>query len=204
MDYVIEQGRRERKRRAIRQNLLEAASTLFAERGVARTTIDEIAEAADVARQTLFNHFPYKEALALELASDAIRQLAERAYALLEAGTSAIEVLEQVARGVLDYSIDHGESAAVVARELLHHDPERATRAEGCVPLGPLFEAILIQAREEGSIRSDLPLDVVAGRVSIIFATIVAQSMNNDAASLRRDLSVCFDMLFNGISERRT
>jgi len=44
----------------MRERLLSAALDLFAENGFADTTIDQIAERADVARQTVLNHFPHK------------------------------------------------------------------------------------------------------------------------------------------------
>jgi AcrR family transcriptional regulator len=53
-------GRRERQRLLMRERLMSAALELFAARGFADTTIDEIAERADVARQTVLNHFPHK------------------------------------------------------------------------------------------------------------------------------------------------
>lgn len=42
------------------ERLLSAALELFAAQGFAETTIDQIAERADVARQTVLNHFPHK------------------------------------------------------------------------------------------------------------------------------------------------
>ena len=200
---MLDISRRQRKRQAIHQNVLDAAQRLFAERGVAATTVDEIAEAADVARQTVFNHFPYKEALAIELGAENIQQAAVRAHALLEAGTPAIEVLQRIAHSILDASIEEGECSVIVARELLHPDPDRALRAAERVPLYGLMEAILLQAREEGDVRADLPLDIVAKRLCAILTSIVSQIMTSDAGSAHRDLSVCFDVLFNGISERR-
>ncbi len=44
----------------MRERLLSAALELFAANGFAATTIDQIAERADVARQTVLNHFPLK------------------------------------------------------------------------------------------------------------------------------------------------
>lgn len=44
----------------MRERLLSAALDLFAANGFADTTIDQIAERADVARQTVLNHFPHK------------------------------------------------------------------------------------------------------------------------------------------------
>ena len=53
--------RRTRKRMATRQAISDVATRLFMERGFDQVTIDEIANAADVGRMTVFNHFPRKE-----------------------------------------------------------------------------------------------------------------------------------------------
>lgn len=53
--------RRTRKRLITRQTISDVATRLFFERGFDNVTIDEIADAADVGRMTVFNHFPRKE-----------------------------------------------------------------------------------------------------------------------------------------------
>jgi AcrR family transcriptional regulator len=53
-------GRRERKRQESRERLYAAAIGLFLENGFDATTVDQIANRADVARATAFNHFPQK------------------------------------------------------------------------------------------------------------------------------------------------
>ena len=47
----------------MRQSISDTATRLFYERGFDHVTVDEIAEAADVGRKTVFNHFPRKEDL---------------------------------------------------------------------------------------------------------------------------------------------
>jgi len=56
-------GLRERKKEQTRRLIAETARQLFSERGFEHVTIAEIAEAADVAVQTVFNYFPTKEDL---------------------------------------------------------------------------------------------------------------------------------------------
>ena len=56
-------GRRERKKTETRRALREAAHRLFAEKGFRETTIDDIAEAADVSRRTFFRYYSSKEDL---------------------------------------------------------------------------------------------------------------------------------------------
>ena len=55
--------RRARKKAQTRTLIRETAQALFAERGFEAVTIADIATAADVAVQTVFNHFPTKEDL---------------------------------------------------------------------------------------------------------------------------------------------
>ncbi|MFD9903743.1 TetR/AcrR family transcriptional regulator [Streptomyces sp. NPDC059063] len=54
-------GRRERNKQRVRERLYSAAVELFVEKGYDHTSIDEIAERADVARGTFFNYFQRKE-----------------------------------------------------------------------------------------------------------------------------------------------
>jgi AcrR family transcriptional regulator len=58
---------RDRRRRANRAALLAAAGELFTDQGLADTTLDQIAEKAGLHVQTLYRHFPTKQALASAL-----------------------------------------------------------------------------------------------------------------------------------------
>jgi AcrR family transcriptional regulator len=57
-----------------RQRLVEAACDAFREEGY-RVSVDRIAQRARVARQTLYNHFPSKEALFAEVVNHAIQSI---------------------------------------------------------------------------------------------------------------------------------
>lgn len=55
------EGLRERKRRQTRERISQAAMTLFLEQGFEATTVDQIADAAEVSKRGFFDYFPTKE-----------------------------------------------------------------------------------------------------------------------------------------------
>src|SRR6266508_3120114 len=57
---------RERKKARTRAAIREHAMRLFREQGFAETTVDQVAEAADVSPSTFFRYFPNKEAVMLQ------------------------------------------------------------------------------------------------------------------------------------------
>src|SRR6516165_6654970 len=57
---------RERKKLRTRRTLADAALRLFTENGFGRTTLEELAEEAEVSKSTFFRFFPAKEAAAIE------------------------------------------------------------------------------------------------------------------------------------------
>ena len=85
-------GRRSRKRLATRQKISDAATCLFMERGFDKVTVDEIAEAADVSRMTVFNHFSRKEDMFFDLDEEGREDLLA-ALQKRDAGTSPLEAL---------------------------------------------------------------------------------------------------------------
>ncbi|HEX5868214.1 MAG TPA: helix-turn-helix domain-containing protein [Beijerinckiaceae bacterium] len=82
-------GLRERKKRATRIAIRDAAMRLFDEHGFAGTTMDQIAEAADVSRATVFTYFPTKEEIVFGDGAAAIDGLAVRLESCHE-GTVAV------------------------------------------------------------------------------------------------------------------
>lgn len=61
------EGLRERKKRLLRQQLSDTATEMFMERGFDAVRVSEIAEACGVSEKTVFNYFPTKESLVLDL-----------------------------------------------------------------------------------------------------------------------------------------
>src|SRR5271167_2562697 len=68
-------ARRERRKAETYERLMRAALRLFAERGLAATTVEQITEAADVGKGTFFNYFPTKEHVLLAFGDTRIKKI---------------------------------------------------------------------------------------------------------------------------------
>lgn len=86
-------GRREEKREATRQDILAAAGILFMRKGYEATSVDDIAEAANVAKGTLYYHFKSKDEVLLGLSIGYLKRLSEHVDARLAKGEPPLDVL---------------------------------------------------------------------------------------------------------------
>ena len=140
-------GLRERKKLATRIAIHDAAMALFAQRGFAGTTMDQIAEAADVSRATVFTYFATKEDIVHGDATSAVDALAAALQENAGAGTIATvrEWLGQLAGWIepeLVLQLKLAREVPVVgARRLqLRGDIERVIAEALAAELGPREE----------------------------------------------------------------
>lgn len=127
-----EMGLRERKKRRTRETVRLAAFELFQKNGYPNTTIEQIADAADVSPRTFFRYFPNKAALLIpdqllepiiELflaAPPELRPIAAYRHALAQVfgGIAGAEWSEEMARQQLLYTLP--EAAGALYNEYLH------------------------------------------------------------------------------------
>ncbi|WP_115717749.1 TetR/AcrR family transcriptional regulator [Gallaecimonas mangrovi] len=110
--------RRTRKRLATRQAIATAATALFKAKGFDNVTVDEIAQAADVGRMTVFNHFSRKEDIFFDRYKDA-QELLQEAFLQRQPSVPALEVLHRLVHRLIEEKVPYltfsPESQAFVA-----------------------------------------------------------------------------------------
>ncbi|MET1001034.1 MAG: TetR/AcrR family transcriptional regulator [Acidimicrobiia bacterium] len=134
-----------------RQQLLDVAREVFAASGFHATSMDDIADAAGVTKPVLYQHFPSKRALYVELLEDTGRQLLDA----LAAVTNRVETgRERVEAGFLAYFRYVSDSRAgfrLLFSASIRTDPEFARVVEGVVKAAAdvVSELIEIPASDE-------------------------------------------------------
>jgi TetR/AcrR family transcriptional regulator, fatty acid metabolism regulator protein len=139
-------------RTARRAELASAAARIFAERGVANTTVSDIVKAAGVAQGTFYLYFDSKDDVVLAV----VHQMGNDMLAAIESavsasGTTAVEKLLALRDVLVGY--DEDPEAAELA-EFVHRPENRPVHdrlAESLTPcLIPLVESIVVQGVSEG------------------------------------------------------
>lgn len=148
-------GRRERRKRELRGRIYAAAGELFAKQGFEATTVDEIAEMADVAPATFFNHFQSKQALLQLMTGEVIEHLhAMTVESLVGTGSPLLRLRRFIARAAEDIAANRGTARATLL-EFMRLDATPDGPHPYLERLYEPFIALVTEGQEAGEIRTD-------------------------------------------------
>jgi AcrR family transcriptional regulator len=174
-------GRRERRHAETRERLMSSALRLFAERGFADTSIEDITEAADVGKGTFFNYFETKEHVLDTFGKQRIAKV-EAALAEARSGKKTIQqILRQLAHshaGESPFTPKLMRSFLVAA--LLNDSVCRTTTGNQAYGRRVLAEIIAI-GQKRGEVRRDISARQVARAMQQgIFGAFLLWALNPD------------------------
>jgi len=172
-------GLRERKKRRTRQAILSAALELFSDRGYTHTTLEDIAEAAEVSTGTLFAYFPSKEDILFPEERPFYEQLNQR-LEQRPSGASTLDVLRELL-ATLEPPDETLRLRAKILRDerLLDRHRTRYTRVERL-----LAESI---AKDLGTTLDDLRPTLLAAATSAALSALGERFESDSGRQIRYD-----------------
>jgi len=198
---VATASRRARKKERTRAQIYDAAMELFLARGYAAVTIEDICDAADVARGTFFLHFPTKDALLGEYGRQALAELA----ALVDAGKQddAAATLARALQFLAERSTRHADVVRLVVRETaLSPTAVGETTAAGR-DLTEVFASIIRRGQRTGELRRSVdPLLAGAVLASAYLAIAGEWARRTDAPDLTTLVRGAVDLILRGLERR--
>jgi len=161
--------RRGRKKAAARARILATAMKLFSRHGLDDVTVEQIADAADIGKGTIYNYFATKEDIVVAFMSD----LEAKVQAKVRRFAASRGSLESILAGFIRYQFRLKSPYHQFVRVFLGH---MFVRTEQFLPymvemqkaVDPPLEALFLGLQKRGLLRKDLHLP----ELIIIFKTI--------------------------------
>jgi TetR/AcrR family transcriptional regulator, cholesterol catabolism regulator len=191
---------RARKKAATKERIFYEALDLFRQKGFSATTVEEIAEAADVSKGTFFNYYPTKEALLHFLGErQTLATSAELEAALHDARLSTRQKLSRILTGLANHVEADRELTRVAVFEFL-----KVPAAIVADPYRNLFRQTVTALLGEGQRRGDVTAGVDAELLSSAITGVYFQQIFEWCAAeapypLARRLDAIIDMLWAGV-----
>jgi AcrR family transcriptional regulator len=162
---VEKRGLRERKKQQTRETIARAALRLFAEQGYDKTTLAEIAEAADVAPRTIFAYFESKEDILLCEEGNFLAQL-KRLLDQRPAGTTTVDAIRELLSGIKDADED-----AKLRKQIVSSSPALQMKLRGRhAELEPILAESI--AKDLGSEPGDIRPLLIAASMTAAFTSV--------------------------------
>ena len=149
-------SRRELNKIQCRQRILKASRQLFSTKGYEETTMEDVADRAEVSKATLYNYFPGKDSLLLGIAEAELEQICQLIEGELSQVPSALERLRQVLEAfVLDSMCYISLSRKITYLNSCEDSGMFATRLE----MVRILRGLVCQAQDAGELRRDMDAD---------------------------------------------
>jgi len=190
---VLEPGLRERKKRETRTRIVATAFDLFQSRGYDQTTLQQIAERAEVAPRTVSNYFAQKADLLVAYREDML--------AVVEAelgGASGRSPLESVRRALVAVAQanERHPNGRLAQRLLLRHASYRALGS-----IQERFCADLRQALAGAPLRPGVDLDLAVLALTAAHLAVIQRWAARSTGPLASEVDRLFDLWARGVAE---
>jgi AcrR family transcriptional regulator len=197
------EGRMERKKRETRQKIVKVAVDLFQRQGFNNTTMEQIAEVTDIARKTLYNHFPVKEAIVDEYVKVISKGLAQETFDNMQ------KLPDTRARllAALDKAYEWVEINPEITGICLGHRLKNMFMGTGdssCeTATQSIMTEIIRQGQEAGEIKRDISVKMMVQQLNISRSVVVLNWLKDPSVfELRKEMAKIVDLFIYGIIER--
>jgi len=177
-----------------------AAISLFVEKGFDSTTMDDIAERADVARATVFNHFPRKAAFIDEWTA----RRRERAAVALRIDDLGQAPLRSVLNRYFTAMCAISQASAASRRETVAlmsaavHSTSVLSRSD----LSQDVSRLAAQARKNGELDASADPNLIGMLAVSAYLTVLIEWISEDPApfTLSEKVAATIDLLLDGVA----
>ena len=201
MDFkeISDGSRVERKKEETKQKIITVAMQLFKTQGVAGTTMEQIAKEVDIAKGTLYNYFPVKEAIIDEYIKRSFRE--ENSERILElrrmpdTRSRMISILSELIKGIQTQKEIFEKYFVYRIQNMISLSQDEGIESG----FGLLGTEIIELGQKSAEIRNDLPFDILKALFEFVFV-VVAQQFYKEPEKFKAEevIKQGVDLFMNG------
>lgn len=182
--------------------IIDAARRIFARKGFAGASVDEIAEAAGLAKGTLYTYFPSKRDLYLAALRQGIARLTEETRRNVEAARTTAGKIRAFIATRIRYAESNRDLFAIYHAEFGRVHPACFNRESKHLYLEQLgvIEAVMEAASRRGEIRPVSAKDAAFLVCEMTRALNGRRLLGWKQASAEEDIEFLFDLIWKGLA----
>jgi AcrR family transcriptional regulator len=196
-------SRRERKRLETRERIFRAAMQLFGQRGFFNTTVEDITEAADVAKGTFFNYFPSKEQVFSVLYGIQLGKVMETREAAQNGKFSLRELLRHFIHRITEEPGRNPQLARGLISTVISSDAVLAMHMETIRRGQRILTDVLKLGQQRGEVRTDRAAEEMVRTLQESLIGAVLLWSVGPSSNLQKRLDTLFEIYWSGISLRK-
>jgi AcrR family transcriptional regulator len=194
--------RRQRRSADIRERLFQAALQLFAEKGFAETTVEDITNAADVGKGTFFNYFPSKEHILVAFSDMQLSKLQATVDEMRDKHVPMREFFRDMTLRMTQEPARAPDVVRAILQANLTSSSVRSVMRERSARSEALLTQLVQIGQERGEFRRDVPaLELAQVFRQTIFGTLLMWSLYGDA-SLSDRIERAMEIVWLGLAPR--
>ena len=196
-------NRTKRKMEKTRIKIVETAMTLFRQQGIDTTTMEQIASEADIAKGTLYNYFPVKEAIIDAIMQQSFQKNSNERLkeirSLTDTRQRATYIMTLLFEGVRDNQAFFEKYMVYRMQSLVSFQPDEGQKSGFRL----LATEIIELGQKDGEVRKDLPPDILVDLFEFTFIEIVKQlALQPQGFNSRETIEHCIDLFMNGVKAK--
>ena len=186
----------------MQENICKAATGIIVEYGIEKMTMDKVAEAAGVAKGTIYNYFKDKNQLLDTIGSIVFNPIFKRISKLTDSNAEALLKLEEIARILLEAFNRHKKLFILLHEGRMSGMSGKNNPLEKRIQLISIIEKIIDSGIKDGQFCTSNSLAVAEIFIGMIMSINISKITAGTERPVQEDLNTLMTIFTKGIQQK--
>ena len=200
---MLAESRIERKKKETRQKIVKVAMDLFQNQGFNHTTMEQIADETDIARKTLYNYFPVKEAIVDEYVRGISQELAGETFETIQNLPDTKSRLLAALNHAYGWVENNPEITGICINYRLRNMFKDSGSQNAETGTQSILTKIISLGQQAGEIRPDISVKLLVTHIDVLRGTMTFEWLNDPSRfELHEEIAKLVDLFLYGAASR--